>query len=146
MSNLIKQRSSWLQPFGDFLDADDFWGNNRWLPRAFQQHPAVNISEKDNEYSIELAVPGYKKEDFKVNTDDGLLTVSAETKNEMKEDGEEYTRREYNYNGFSRSFRLPENVKDDAIEAKYTNGLLKLRIPKAKLTAAKPKKEIAVAG
>jgi len=145
MSNLIKHRSSWLQPFGDFLDADDLWGN-RWLPRVFQQLPAVNISEKDNEYAIELAVPGYKKENFKVNTDDGLLTVSAEAKNEDREDGQEYTRREYTYSGFSRTFRLPENVKDDAIEAKYADGLLKLRIPKASPTAAKPKKAIAVNG
>jgi HSP20 family protein len=145
MSNLIKHHSAWLHPFGDFLDADDLW-SNRWLPRVFQQHPAVNISEKDTEYAIELAVPGYKKEDFKVSTDDGLLTISAETKNEQKENGEEYTRREYNYSSFSRSFRLPDNVKDDGIDAKYTDGLLKLRIPKAKPAPAKPKKEIAVGG
>src|SRR5438874_602889 len=100
MNNLIKYRPSWLAPLGDFLDADEIWSNN-WSPQAFNRHPAVNIAEKDNEYIVELVAPGYKKEDFKINTDDGLLTVSAETKNEQKEDGKEYTRKEYSYSSFT---------------------------------------------
>ena len=143
MANVAKYRPSWLTPFGDFPDADDLWANH-WTPRMSQNHPAVNIAEKDNEFTVELAAPGYKKEDFKVDTDDGLLTVSAETKQEKKEDGKEYTRREYSSSSFRRSFHLPDNVKEDAITAKYEDGVLRLQLPKQKPGPAKQKKSISV--
>jgi len=131
-----------LNPFGDFLDADDIWNNNL-LPRT-NSTPAVNIAEKDNEFVVELAAPGYKKDDFKVSADDGLLTVSAEIKNERNEEKKDYTRREYSCSSFSRSFRLPDNVKEDKVAAKYEDGVLRLQIPKESPAPAKPKKEIAV--
>ena len=143
MANISKYRNSWLAPFGDFLDADDFW-NKSWMPRAFNNHPAVNIAEKENEFTVELAAPGYKKEDFKVSAEDGMLTVSAETKQEKKEDGKEYTRKEYSCSSFQRSFQLPDNVKEDDINAKYEDGILKLQIPKKTPGPAKQKKEITV--
>src|SRR4051812_36870438 len=118
MSNLVKYGPTWLTPLTDFLNADDIWSDN-WAPRVFNRQPAVNIAEKDNEYVIELAAPGYKKEDFKINADNGLLTVSAEAKSEQKEDGKHYACREYSYSSFSRSFRLPDNVKEDNVAAKY---------------------------
>jgi HSP20 family protein len=106
--------------------------------------PAANIAETDKEYSIELAVPSYRKDDFKVKVDKDMLTISAETKSETSENQKEYTRKEYNYSSFARSFRLPDNVKDDAISAKYDNGILHLNIPKSNIQISATK-EIKVA-
>ncbi|HWB28236.1 MAG TPA: Hsp20/alpha crystallin family protein [Chitinophagaceae bacterium] len=141
MSNLQKYQPSWLQTFGDFLDVDDLW-MNQW-PKMAQQ-PAVNVSETEKEYCIELAAPGFKKEDFKISADDGLLNISAERKGDNNVEKKEYSRREYSYSSFKRSFRLPPNIKDEGINAKYENGVLLLHLPKAQPTPAKPKKQIAV--
>jgi HSP20 family protein len=89
--------------------------------------------------------PGFKKEDFKVKVDDDILTISAEIKTESTEEGKnkEYTRREYSSSSFSRSFQLPDNVKDDSITASYQDGILKLEMPKT-AQQQKTTKEIAV--
>lgn len=106
--------------------------------------PSANITESEKEYLIELAAPGLTKKDFKVENNNGVLTISAEKKEEKKESEGGYTRREYSYNSFSRSFTLPENSKADHIDAKYEDGILKLTVPKKELTPVKPKKEITV--
>ena len=106
--------------------------------------PSANIIEKEKEYLIELAAPGLTKKDFKVETDNGVLTISAEKKEEKKEQEGGYSRREYSYNSFSRSFTLPENSKPDKIDASYEDGVLKLTVPKKEITPVKAKKEIAV--
>jgi len=107
--------------------------------------PSANIKETEKDYLIELAAPGLTKKDFKVEVDNGVLTISAEKKEEKKEKEEGYTRREYYYNSFSRSFTLPENSKSDKIDAKYEDGVLKLTVAKKEITPMKAKKEIAVA-
>ena len=129
MANLSKYRNSWLTPFGDFLEVDDFW-NKSWMPRSFNSHPAVNIAEKENEFTVELAAPGYKKEDFKIDVDGNVLTISSEKEEEKKEEESNYTRREYNYSSFSRSFTLPEDVNKDAIDARYQEGVLNIALPR----------------
>jgi HSP20 family protein len=142
MANLMKSSGSPVRPFfRDFFDADNFFNTN-WLAGR-NSFPAVNVAEKDNEYDIDLAVPGYKKEDFKIKVNDDVLTVSAEAKTENKEENKEYTRQEYSYSSFSRSFRLPDNVKDDQISASYEDGMLKLCLPKTS-TPTKATKEIQV--
>jgi HSP20 family protein len=88
--------------------------------------PAVNISEEKDQYKISVAAPGMEKDDFKIDIDDDILTISAETENEE----ETPTRQEYNYSSFSRSFRLPASVVKDKVEAKYKDGILKLYLPK----------------
>lgn len=105
--------------------------------------PAVNLSENDTSYSVDLVAPGYKKEDFRLKVNDNILTISAETKNERTEggDGREYSRREYTCSSFTRSFQLPENAKDDGISAKYNDGILQVNIPKSK-KEVKTSKEI----
>jgi HSP20 family protein len=108
--------------------------------------PAANISETNTEYKIDLSVPGLKKDDFKIEVDNGTLTVSCEKEEEKKDDNKKYKRREYSYNSFSRTFQLPENVKDDQINAKYENGLLCLTIPKKETSISKPKKQIQISG
>ncbi len=96
-------------------------------------------------YSVEVVAPGFKKEDFKLKVDDDILTISAESKAETKENGKEkeYTRREYSYSSFTRSFRLPDDVKDDSISASYLDGVLKLELPKSKVQV-KASKEITI--
>ena len=107
--------------------------------------PSVNISENDNSYIVDLVAPGYKKEDFKLKVNDNVLTISAETKNEKTEngDGREYSRREYSCSSFTRSFRLPENAKDDNISASYNDGILQINIPKSE-KEVKASKEISI--
>ncbi|GMT45610.1 MAG: heat-shock protein [bacterium] len=100
--------------------------------------PAVNIKEENDKFVLELAAPGMKKEDFKINLDNYQLTISAETKSEKKEKEDSYTRREFVYNSFSRSFTLPKTIDIDKIKADYRNGILDIVLPKkeeeAKLT------------
>lgn len=90
----------------------------------------VNIKETDKNYSIEVVAPGFEKADFKVNVDEQILTISAEKKNEVKEENEKQIRREYSYRSFKRSFTLDEKTDVNGIDAKYVNGVLTLNLPK----------------
>nr|WP_067063726.1 Hsp20/alpha crystallin family protein [Mucilaginibacter sp. L294] len=114
--------------FNDVFDSllnDSFIGD-----KLVARVPAVNIAENDNEFHIELAVPGLKKEDFKINLDKNILTVSAEKKSENSEETKKFSKREYSYNSFVRSFTLPDSVDHSKIEADYTDGILKLIVAK----------------
>jgi len=106
--------------------------------------PLANVSETSNEFKVELSAPGFKREDFKVEIEDGALIVSAEKQEEKKEEKENYKRKEFSYNSFSRSFQLPENISEDKINAKYDNGMLNISIPKKEVSAPKVKKAIKV--
>lgn len=92
--------------------------------------PATNIKETEAAYQLELAVPGFKKEDIKVNIEDDILSVAAEIKTENKEENEKFTRKEFTYSSFNRKFQLPTNINKDKIAAKYENGILNLTINK----------------
>ncbi|HED37643.1 MAG TPA: Hsp20/alpha crystallin family protein [Ignavibacteria bacterium] len=100
--------------------------------------PAVNIKEENDKFVLEMAAPGMKKDDFKINLDNYQLTISAETRDEKKEKEDNYTRREFVYNSFSRSFTLPKSIDIEKIKADYRNGVLNIVLPKkeeeAKLT------------
>lgn len=141
MTNLIK---STMNPGLDFFNADNFFDNN-WLRRWEKEFPAVNISENEKRYSVEVVAPGFQKENFNLKVEDDVLTISAESKSEHKEGGKEkeYTRHEYNYNSFTRSFHLPDNVRDDSISAAYKDGILDIELPKSKVQI-KATKEIAI--
>ncbi len=106
--------------------------------------PAVNIRETDKTYEVELAAPGYGKKDFKIEIDNGLLTVSAEKREEKQENEENYTRREFGYSSFSRSFNLPTNTNEEDIGARYEDGILKLSVAKKTDDANKGRKAINV--
>ncbi len=105
--------------------------------------PAVNIAETEAQFEVELAVPGLSKEDFKINLDKNVLNVSAEKKTETVDENKKFTKREYSYHSFSRSFTLPESADSAKIEADYTAGILKLTIAK-KEEAKFQSREIAV--
>ena len=92
--------------------------------------PPVNITENKNEYLVSLAVPGMKKDDFKIDVDGNMLTISSEKEENKEEKDSRQTRREYNYSSFSRSFTLPDEVFQDKIDATYNNGVLNLTLPK----------------
>lgn len=121
-----------FDPFRDFFDFDNFLPT--WGGRGGSSMPAVNVSEDDKSYTVDVVAPGFKKEDFHVDVDNDMITISAETHTEPTEEtsnNKHYTRREYSYSSFTRSFRLPDNAKDDKISARYENGVLKLDIPKS---------------
>lgn len=108
--------------------------------------PAVNIKEDDTSFNLELAVPGRKKDDFKIEIDNDLLTISSESKKEIANENEvdtvKYTRREFSSTAFKRSFTLPETVNADKIEAAYEDGILSFKLPKKEESLPKPKRLI----
>ncbi|WP_340074846.1 Hsp20/alpha crystallin family protein [Leptobacterium sp. I13] len=106
--------------------------------------PAVNIKETETDFSLELAAPGKKKEDFVIEVDDNVLTISSESKKESDEKDEEgrYTRREFSYSSFKRAFTLPETVDEEKINAGYEEGVLKVTLPKRKEALPKAKRLI----
>lgn len=151
MNTLVKngnqpstQRRERYDPWSNFLDLENFFSPD-WLGRPRNVFPAVNVSENDKQYNVDIVAPGFKKEDFKVNVEDDTLTISAETKQESNEEDKEkqYSRREYSYSSFTRSFQLPDNAQDDQIGASYTDGVLKLIIPKSQ-QQVKASKEVRI--
>lgn len=125
----------------DFFDNDRFFDSD-WLKN--QSMPAVNIKETDNDFEIEVAAPGLSKKDFNITAENGVLTISCEKKEEKEKKEKDYTRKEFSYSAFSRSFTLPENAREEDIKAAYTDGILKLNVGKKVVTPAKPKKAIEV--
>ena len=123
------QRNNGLNPlFTDVFDSilnDTFHGG-----RAVSKTPAVNIAETENHFHIELAVPGLAKEDFKISVEKNVLSVSADKKVEATGTDKKYSKKEFGYNAFTRTFTLPETVDQGNIEAEYTDGILKVSIAK----------------
>lgn len=112
-----------FKPWNEMFDNSRFWGRAATVP-------AVNITENANDYKVSLAAPGIKKEDFKIDVDGNRLTISAEKEEKLEEKEDKYTRREFNYTSFTRSFNMPENVQFDKVEARYVDGVLELLLPK----------------
>ena len=109
--------------------------------------PAVNVKETDTSFTLELAAPGKTKDDFNIEIDRNVLTISSEFKNENEEIDDEgrYTLKEFSYSSFRRSFTLPETVNADNINASYENGVLNVTLPKKKEALPKPKRLIEIA-
>ena len=97
---------------------------------AFKQIAPANIKETENGYVLELVAPGFDKDDFKVDLEDNLLTISVQKKSEEEMKNEKHLRREYNYQSFKRSFTVDETIDTENIDAKYVNGVLTLTLPK----------------
>lgn len=133
--SLIKQTGSTIPAlpalFDDFFSRELFnWGNNNFSATSTTV-PAVNIRETADNFEVEVAAPGMDKKDFRVTLDGNLLTISSARESSTETRDERYTRREFSYQSFRRSFSLPKNVVDEqAIGARYENGLLLLTIPK----------------
>lgn len=125
--------------FNDFFDDDTFL-NKSW----FTKMPAANIIENTNNFTVEMAVPGMNKKDFHVDLENNTLTIFCEKKDEFTTDDAHYTRREFSYNNFSRTFTLPDYVDLKHIEAKYIDGILKVMLPKKESAKRLMKKEITI--
>jgi len=121
-------KNTLLPGFNDVFDSifNDTFFNDRMIARV----PAVNISESENNYHVELAAPGLTKEDFKLNLDRDQLSISVETSVEHQDNQKNYSKREYSYGSFVRSFTLPETADYNQIEAAYQDGILRIDIAK----------------
>ncbi|MGN8067797.1 Hsp20/alpha crystallin family protein [Mucilaginibacter sp. 22184] len=126
--NPEKRNNSLLPGFSDVFDSifNDTFFNDRMVTRV----PAVNISETENNYHVELAAPGLKKEDFKLNLERNVLNISVEQTANQEDSQKNYSKREYSYSSFVRSFTLPDSADDNQINASYTDGILRIDIAK----------------
>jgi len=125
---------------------DDFFDTN-FMPRANATAPAINVKETDTDYTVELAAPGLKKEDFSVNIDDqGNLVIKMEKKGEQKEEDKKahYLRREFNYAKYEQTLILPDDVERDKIAAKVEHGVLTVDLPKIVEQKVKVQRQIEV--
>jgi HSP20 family protein len=132
MSNKLLSKSGESMPsvFDDFFKPWNEWfGNSGLLGRAMTV-PAVNITDNKDDYKLSLAVPGLKKSDFKIDIEGNILTIRSEKEESKEEKEERFTRKEYSFSSFSRSFTLPDDVRQDKIEASYEDGVLKVMLPK----------------
>jgi HSP20 family protein len=139
MSTRALTRPSVPTLFEDFFKPWTQWFDDGGLMSRRANIPAVNIRENGDHYTVTLAAPGLKKEDFTIDVDGNMLTISSEKEESKEQKEDKFTRKEYSYSSFSRSFTLPEDVKQEAIDARYENGELKILLPRkqeAKKTAA----------
>ena len=120
-----RNSQNWLPSlFNDFFDTD-------WMPRTNVTSPAINVLEEDNLYKVEAAVPGMTKEDINIHlTDDNVLVISMEKKNQEEEKDKKYLRREFSYYKYEQSLILPDDVEKEKISAKVTDGVLTIELPK----------------
>jgi HSP20 family protein len=131
-------RNSFLPEFlNDFVSSKDIKPTN-WL-----NEPSVNVKENDDSFGLELAIPGMNKEDIKIDIDNNELKISANK--EVKEENNDYVRREFHYTSFEKVFELPETVNSDEIAASMENGVLTVHLPKREEAKVKPAREIKIA-
>ena len=137
--NLISNKTKYIPSIlDDFINLD--WNYNR-RPISV---PAVNIKELDTHFEIELAIPGKNKNDFEIEIEDGLLSISSSFNKEEKVDNSKLTRIEFDYNSFKRTFSIPNSVDSSKIEATYKEGILKISLSKRDEALPEPKKLIKV--
>ena len=136
--NLIKRQN----PVSTSL-IDDLFINQDWN-HISATLPAANIIEADDHFNIELAAPGKKKSDFTIKLDEGVLTISSETETKSTEKDDNFTRKEFGYSSFKRSFNIPETISDDKISASYKEGILTVSLPKKEEALPQPKKLISI--
>jgi len=129
--------SRFLENF--FNEDQDFF-----TPRYTRRVPAVNVSEDNDKFIIEVAAPGMKKDDFKINLDNNVITIEAQKEMKNEENDSNYTRREFCFDSFSRSFTLPESINSDKIDAKYNEGVLFVHLPKREEAKQKPARQIKI--
>ncbi|WP_299486019.1 Hsp20/alpha crystallin family protein [uncultured Allomuricauda sp.] len=139
--SLVKRNNLFFPSIMDeFLNPDWFGGVDNWKTSA----PAVNIKDNTEGFELELAVPGGKKKDFKIEVENDILTISSEVKSKDTETKENYTRKEFTYASFKRAFTLPETVDGSKIDAKYEDGILKVALPKKEEALPEPKRLITI--
>lgn len=140
--NLLKtntRKSTWLpNSFEDFFPQD-------WVINSSTSVPAVNVQELEKSFQLEIATPGFNKEDLSIEIDNDVLSIASVAKHENNQKENTFTRREFGYHSFRRSFTIPETVDAQHIKANYTNGILALTLPKRKEALPQPVKQIKIA-
>ena len=137
--NLISNKTKYIPSIlDDFINLD--WNYNRHTISV----PAVNIKELDTHFEIELAIPGKDKNDFEIEIEDGLLSISSSFNQEDKSDNSKSARIEFDYDSFKRTFSIPDSVDSSKIEATYKGGILKITLSKRDEALPEPKKLIKV--
>ncbi|MFD2697563.1 Hsp20/alpha crystallin family protein [Mesonia sediminis] len=142
--SLVKHTNPWLKTAFEDLFQDD-WLRSDAAKSLGVQIPAVNIIDEENQFEIELAAPGKVKEDFKIELKQDLLVIETETKTIEKPEKPKYSRREFNYSQFKRSFTLPDSIDVGKIKAKYEQGILRVVLPKKEESVISRKRLIEVA-
>ena len=134
-----------MSMFDDFFSPWNEWfeADNGFFGRTLSV-PAVNVEENKDHYMVSIAAPGLKKQDFKIDIEGNMLSISCEKEEKHEEKEAKYTRKEYNYSSFCRSFTIPDEVRKEKIEAKYEDGVLKLLLPKKEEAKKSSAKQIAV--
>lgn len=129
-TSLLTKRGQMLPSMMDdfFKPWNEWFNGGNWMKEITV--PAVNITEDKERYVVSVAAPGMKKEDFKVAIEGNIMSISSQKEESSEEKDARYTRKEYSYSSFSRSFTLPEEINQAAIDAKYEDGILKLMLPK----------------
>jgi HSP20 family protein len=140
--SLLKKGEFFPSFIGDIFKPWNGWPEYRF--DKILSVPAVNVTENEKEYKISVAAPGLKKTDFKIDVKDNVLTIAAESEKNKEVSEENFTRQEYNFSAFSRSFTLPENASEDNISATYDGGVLQLLLPKNSSVSKPSAKTIAV--
>lgn len=129
--------------FDRFFEGDLFDWSNRNFSTTNTTLPSVNIKDNVDAFEVDLAAPGFEKDDFKIELDRNLLTISSEKREEHEtKEGETYTKREFSYQSFARSFTLPDMADSEMIKATYENGILHIHIPKKEVSKPKPMRKI----
>lgn len=145
---LIKRTQNvpaWPGFFNEFFDRGWLDWTNRNFSNTNTTLPAVNIKESADRFEVEMAAPGFEKGDFKIELNKDILTISSEKKIEKEtKDDQAFTRREFSYQSFCRSFSLPDSTDRDNISARYDNGILKVEIPKMDHAKEKPVRAIEI--
>lgn len=142
--NIVKRRSADFPSIFDELFQTDWLGGTINSVGTKSNIPAVNIKETDEDFALEVAAPGKVKEDFKLSLDHDLLTISTEEQKDETKKEDNYTRREFSFSSFKRSFKLPQTVNKKEINATYTNGILQVTLPKREEDKVKPKRLIEI--
>ncbi|MCA0230932.1 Hsp20/alpha crystallin family protein [Runella limosa] len=129
MATLVKTNGNFPTLFGNVFGKDF---NELFAPANLTNYgvPAVNIVEGESGFRLEVAAPGLKKEDFKINLENNVLSISAQKEQKNEETTEKYTRKEFSFNSFRRSFTLPNTIDGEKIAATYTDGVLNVELPK----------------
>jgi HSP20 family protein len=142
--NIVKRKNVDFPSIFDELFQTDWFGGTVNPVGVKTTIPAVNIKETDDDFSLEVAAPGKTKEDFQLSLDHDVLTISTEAKEEKTETKENYTHRDFSFAAFKRSFKLPQTVNKEEINATYTNGILHVTLPKREEDKVKPKRLIEI--
>ncbi|APG59998.1 Hsp20/alpha crystallin family protein [Christiangramia salexigens] len=146
MSLIKSNEKNWLPSVFDDMFKTDWMGGTTNVNTIGTSIPAVNIKETDEGFNVEVAAPGKAKEDFNIELDNDVLTISSESKkeNESTDEKGRFTRREFSYSSFKRAFSLPESVETTKISASYKNGVLEISLPKKEEAKVQSKRLIEI--